>query len=110
MLDYFKRCWSLLSVELIIAGVCTSAYMIANPPRLNISNNMCKKYSSKICSESSCNESIKAEIETESASYIYICNIIESVTPAILSLIIGPWIDVHGRYHSKFANGVSLGI
>ena len=43
------------------------------------------------------NETMKTEIESESANYISICNIIESVTPAILSIIIGPIIDVHGR-------------
>ena len=40
---------------------------------------------------------LKDEIESDSAYYISICNIIESVTPAILSIIIGPIIDVYGR-------------
>ena len=100
MFPILKRCWAQTSVELIIVLLCTSAYMIIQIRQDLIFQSICKtqQYSDDACQNKlKHNETMKDEIESESAGYISICNIIESVAPAILSIIIGPFIDLHGR-------------
>ena len=102
MVCVLRKLWTQISVELIIATLCTSAYMIFQIRQDVIYHFVCMAHVSEAnesCSKNSnLNDSIKAEIESQAAHYIYLCNVIESVLPAILSLIIGPWIDVHGRW------------
>ncbi len=96
-----------MSVELIIVTLCTSVYMIQQIRQDLIYQSVCNGLEmltennddipADICNNIRNNETLKDEIESDSAFYISICNIIESVTPAILSIIIGPIIDVHGR-------------
>ena len=107
MFEFLKKCWSQMSLELTIATLCTSVYMIQQIRQDFIYQSVCNglevstgsndSISNEICNNIKHNETLKEKIEGDSAYYISICNIIESVTPAILSIMIGPIIDVHGR-------------
>ena len=107
MFRFVCKCWSQMSVELIIVTLCTSVYMIQQIRQDLIYQSVCnglEMFTEKnedipedVCNNIKNNETLKDEIESDSAFYISICNIIESVTPAILSVIIGPIIDVYGR-------------
>ena len=74
--------------DLIYQSVCNGLELLTE------SNGTIPK---EVCNYIKNNDTLKDEIESDSAYYISICNIIESVTPAILSIIIGPIIDVYGR-------------
>ena len=107
MFEFLKKCWSQMSLELTIATLCTSVYMIQQIRQdfiyqsvcngLEVSSGSIDSIPNEVCNNIKTNETLKEKIEGDSAYYISICNIIESVTPAILSIIIGPLIDVHGR-------------
>ena len=107
MFRILSKCWSEMSVELIIATLLTSVYMIQQIRQDLIYQSVCnglelltesnETIPKEVCNNIKNNDTLKDEIESDSAYYISICNIIESVTPAILSIIIGPIIDVYGR-------------